>query len=163
MPRLALICALAQNRAIGLNNQLPWHLPNDLQFFKRTTLGKAIIMGRKTYESIGKPLPGRRNIVITRQAHFAPAGVVVAHSLEDALQQADTETAFVIGGGQLYAQALPLAQQLYLTQVHTQLDGDTFFPEINLQHWQCLSQEHHPQDDRHAYAMDFQLWQRRAG
>ncbi|HMY40857.1 MAG TPA: dihydrofolate reductase, partial [Marinagarivorans sp.] len=137
--------------------------PADLQFFKRTTLGKPIIMGRKTYESIGRPLPGRTNIVITRQQHLAYEGVHLATSLPMAIDKARQAAAmaeqkefFVIGGADLYAQALPLAQALYITQVQAHIDGDAYFPEWDKSAWQLIRSEHHAVDDANQYAMEFQ-------
>jgi dihydrofolate reductase len=128
---VSLIAAMARNRVIGRGNGLPWHLPADLRRFRDLTLGHTIVMGRKTYESIGAPLPGRRIIVITRQERYAPPGCLVAHSLEEALASADGEDElFICGGGELYAEALPLAERLYLTVVELEVEGDTFFPEI---------------------------------
>jgi dihydrofolate reductase len=126
---LSVIAAVARNGAIGRDNQLLWRLPEDLAFFKRTTLGCPVVMGRKTYESIGRPLPGRRNIVVTRDASWQSAGVEAFPSLAAALQAvADAPKAFVIGGGQIYAEALPLADELVLTEVDRDFDADTFFP-----------------------------------
>jgi dihydrofolate reductase len=168
MSELALICALSQNDVIGVNNQLPWHLPADLQFFKRTTLGTPVIMGRNTYESIGRPLPGRANLVISRTPGYSAPGVSVFSALEAALanarQQADqaqVERYFVIGGEQIYRLALPMAQQLYLTRVHTTLEGDAFFPAWQPEHWELLAQEHHPADNAHRFAMDFLHYRRK--
>lgn len=170
MPKLAIICAMSLNRVIGRNNQLPWHLPADLQFFKRTTLGKPIIMGRKTYESIGRPLPGRTNIVITRQQHLAYDGVHLATSLpmaidkaQQAARDADKNEFFVIGGADLYEQALPLAQVLFITQVHTHVQGDAFFPEWDKSAWRLVNTEHYPADDANAFAMDFQHYEAAVG
>ncbi|GAB3105555.1 dihydrofolate reductase [Aestuariicella hydrocarbonica] len=132
-PRLALIVAQASNRVIGRNNKMPWHLPEDLQYFKRVTLGKPIIMGRKTFESIGRPLPGRTNIVITRQPDWHAEGAVVVSSLEAAIargQQESTDEVMVIGGAQIYAASLPLVDRVYLTQVHRDYEGDARFPEL---------------------------------
>lgn len=127
--QLILIAAVARNGAIGKDNQLLWRLPEDLKFFKRTTLGCPVIMGRKTFESIGRPLPGRRNVVVTRQAEWHHDGVDTAHSLKNALTLVkDEDRVFVIGGGELYAQALPQADQLILTEVDAEFDADTFFP-----------------------------------
>ncbi|HEY6529954.1 MAG TPA: dihydrofolate reductase [Cellvibrionaceae bacterium] len=163
MPKLAIICAMSLNRVIGRNNQLPWHLPADLQFFKRTTLGKPIIMGRKTYESIGRPLPGRTNIVITRQQHLQYDGVHLATSLPMAIEKAqhaaraaDKDEFFVIGGADLYEQALPLAQVLYVTQVQAHIDGDAYFPAWDKSAWSLVHREHHPSDEANGYAMDFE-------
>ncbi len=129
MTTLSLIAAVARNGAIGKDNALLWRLPEDLQFFKRTTLGCPVIMGRKTYDSIGRPLPGRRNIVVTRNPQWQAAGVDAVNSLDAALALvADAPKVFVIGGAQLYAQALPLAHELVLTEVDANFEGDTFFP-----------------------------------
>jgi len=128
---IALVVAMAENNVIGKNNQLIWHLPADLKHFKNLTTGHPIIMGRKTFESIGKPLPSRTNIVITRQEDFKPEGVLVAHSLNEGLmlaQQLDANI-FVIGGAEIYKQAMFLADTIYLTEVHHEFEGDTFFPE----------------------------------
>lgn len=161
MPKLAIICAMSRNRVIGLNNQLPWHLPADLQFFKRTTLGKPIIMGRKTYDSIGRPLPGRSNIVVTRQPDFHVDGLYVANSLEEAMEIAKQLTQedeyFVIGGAELYSQALPLAERLYLTEVDTDVEGDAFFPEINHKSWQIVTEQFHPVDAVNKLPVTFKL------
>lgn len=132
-PRLALIVAQAENRVIGLNNEMPWHLPEDLQYFKQVTLGKPIIMGRKTFESIGRPLPGRTNIVITRQTDWRADGAEVVGSLDEAIKKASQEKPeeiMVIGGAQIYEASLPLADRVYLTQVHQAFEGDTCFPEL---------------------------------
>lgn len=133
-PRLCLIVAQAANRAIGKDNQMPWHLPEDLQYFKRVTMGKPIIMGRKTFESIGRPLPGRTNIVITRQKDWQANGVQAAGSLAAAIELAATEAPeeiMVIGGAQIYQESLPLADRIYLTQIHESFDGDAFFPPLD--------------------------------
>lgn len=147
--QLALIWAMSRNRVIGRNNALPWHLSEDLKYFKRVTLGKPVIMGRKTWESIGRPLPGRTNIVITRNADYlVPEGVRVVTSLAAALDLAEKiclidgiNEAVVIGGAEIYAQALPKADRLYLTQVHADVHGDAFFPEIDLDAWHELGRE----------------------
>ncbi|MEQ6886826.1 dihydrofolate reductase [Salicola sp. Rm-C-2C1-2] len=148
--RLALMVAMARNRVIGRNNRLPWYLPEELQYFKRATMGKPIIMGRCTHESIGRPLPGRSNIVITRNAEWSREGVCVVHSFEQALEQAErqglidgAEETVVIGGAQIYAEALPMADRLYLTEVHAEVAGDTFFPEVDLSRWEEVSREDH--------------------
>lgn len=143
MSTLSLIAAVARNGAIGKDNALLWRLPEDLQFFKRTTLGCPVIMGRKTYDSIGRPLPGRRNIVVTRNTAWSAAGVESAHSLEAALALvADAPKVFVIGGAQLYAQALPEANELVLTEVDADYDGDTFFPPWDKTAFTEVSREH---------------------
>ncbi|HSI91251.1 MAG TPA: dihydrofolate reductase, partial [Adhaeribacter sp.] len=138
---IALVVAMAENRVIGKNNQLIWHLPADLKHFKNLTTGHPIIMGRKTFESIGKPLPNRTNIIVTRQEDFSAEGCLVAHSLNEALmmaQQLDSDI-FVIGGAEIYRQAMFLADTIYLTEVHHSFDGDTFFPEIDTVLWQETS------------------------
>ena len=130
MPRLVLLAALDQNRTIGKDNALPWHLPDDLRRFKKLTLGHPIVMGRKTYESIGHPLPGRTNIVVTRDRALAIPEAVIVHSLDDALEVAGAaEDVFVIGGEEIFRLALPLAQRLELTEIDTEIEGDAWFPE----------------------------------
>ncbi len=140
---LSIIVAVAQNGAIGCHNELLWHISEDLKRFKRLTMGCPIIMGRKTYESIGRPLPGRRNVVITRNADYRAEGIEVVYSLEEALRSVSNVEGevFVIGGGEIYLQALPLAQKLYLTKVEQNPEGDTFFPEINEVQWQEVARE----------------------
>ncbi|HEX5371128.1 MAG TPA: dihydrofolate reductase [Aquabacterium sp.] len=149
---LILIAAVARNGAIGKDNALLWRLPEDLKFFKRTTLGCPVLMGRKTFESIGRPLPGRRNIVITRNTAWQHEGVDVAHSLDDALAQVGPQDRiFVIGGGELYAQALPRADELILTEVDADFEGDTFFPPWDRQAYVEHSRETHQADAGWAY------------
>lgn len=128
---LSLIVAMSRNRVIGHQNQLPWHLPEDLKHFKATTMGNPIIMGRKTFESIGRPLPGRENIVVTRNPAYREEGVIVVHSLAEAIKACGDRDAFVIGGAQLYQDALPLADRLYVTLIDQDFAGDTYFPEID--------------------------------
>lgn len=167
MPDLALIVAIADNGVIGRDNALPWHLPEDLRYFKRVTLGKPIVMGRKTFESIGKPLPGRTNIVITRNAQFQAPGVEVAHSLDAALalaeliasRQGATETV-AIGGAEIYRAALPRADRLYITEVHAQVDGDALFPTIDWQQWREVFREHHAAIDTDSYPYSFVRYER---
>lgn len=145
---VALIAAVARNGAIGKNNALLWRLPEDLKFFKRTTLGCPVIMGRKTWDSIGRPLPGRRNMVITRNPAWQAEGAEVFHDLPSALAAAaDAPKVFVIGGGELYAQALPMAQELVLTEVDAEFDGDTFFPEWPREAFTEVSRERHQSDE----------------
>lgn len=161
-PRINIIVAMSENRVIGVKGKLPWHLPADLQRFKTLTTGRTLIMGRRTFDSIGKPLPKRRSIVITRNPQWSHQGVDKAHSLGEALDQATAEPElFIIGGEQIYRLALPWAQRLYLTLVHTQVQGDALFPTFPLEAWQLVSREHHPADDRHAHAMTFLHYERR--
>jgi dihydrofolate reductase len=136
-PVIALIAALARNRTIGAGNKMPWHIPDDLRRFKQLTTGHRVIMGRKTFESIGRPLPGRTNIIVTRSKSFAAAGCTVVHTLEDAFAAAgppDT-VAFVIGGGDIYAQTLAHASKMYLTEIDAEIAGDAFFPQFKRDDW----------------------------
>jgi dihydrofolate reductase len=133
---ISIIVAVAENQVIGFDNHLLWHISEDLKRFKCLTLGHHVIMGRKTYESVGKPLPGRINIVISRQENLAIEGCLVAKSLEEALELAKQDSElFIIGGGDIYKQALPIADKIYFTRVHAGFPGDTFFPELNLSEW----------------------------
>ena len=137
---LTLVAAMGRNRVIGVDGDMPWHFPEDLKHFKRTTLGGVMIMGRKTFDSIGRPLPGRRSIVITRSTEWSHDGVEVAHSLDEALALAGTDApVFVVGGGEIYAQALPLATRLVLTEIDDAPDGDTFFPDWPRDQWTEIS------------------------
>lgn len=141
---LCLIAAMGENRVIGVDNQLPWRLPGDLKYFKARTLGKPVVMGRKTFESIGRPLPGRLNIVVTRNPDWQAAGVQVAHSLDAALALAAAaapEEIMLIGGAELYRQALPQADVLYLTEIDAEFAGDAFFPEVDLARWRIDREE----------------------
>ncbi len=165
--RLALIVAMAENRVIGRDNQLPWHLPNDLKYFKKMTLGKPIIMGRKTFESIGKPLPGRRNIVVTRQSDWRREGVQVGHTLEQAVSLAKQIAAaegnsemLIIGGAALYRESLPLADRLYMTKIHEAVEGDAFFPPLKKEDWCELSREDYNSDANNPYNYSFVVLQR---
>jgi dihydrofolate reductase len=150
-PRLSLIAAVAENGCIGINNKLPWYLPEDLKYFKAVTSGKPVIMGRSTYESLGRPLPNRTNIVITRNPDFHAAdGVKIVHSLDDALKIADSvayiadnDEVVIIGGAQIYAEALPRVQRLYLTEVKKQVAGDAFFPAWNKNDWAEIDRKQH--------------------
>lgn len=158
---LSIVCAMGNNRVIGKNNQLPWHLPADLKHFKNLTLGKAIIMGRKTRESIGKALPGRHNIVISRQANLKFPGCDVAANIEQALELAGaSEEVMIIGGANLYQQILPQANKMYLTFVDIDIDGDAFFPEWQQQEWQEVSRESHQPDEKNAYHYEFVAFDR---
>ena len=161
-PRITLILARARNGVIGAKGGLPWRLPEDLAFFKRTTMGHPIVMGRKTWESIGRPLPGRRSIVVTRDRSFAAAGAEVVHSLDDAVALcSDSDEIFVIGGAQLYAEALPRADRLLLTEIHADFEGDTFMPAAAAEDWAEAGREHHPPSDQRAFGFDFVDYRRR--
>lgn len=160
---LSLVVAASLNHAIGKNNQLLWHLPNDLRFFKNTTWGCPVIMGRKTFESVGKPLPGRTNIIITRQTDWQSTGTIVANNLDHALQLAkDTgcTDAFIIGGGEIYQLSMQMADRVYLTLVHTNIDGDTYFPPLDPNNWQLHQGHHLPADEKNAFATTYQIWDR---
>ena len=156
MTDLSLIVAMDDNRLIGSNNNLPWRLPADLVFFKRTTMGKPIIMGRKTFVSIGKPLPGRRNIVITRDTAFSADGCEIANGIQAALSLCSkVEEVMLIGGASLYRQTIDLATQLYITRIHHSFEGDTWFPEFDLNGWKQENREDHEADPNNPYAYSF--------
>ncbi|MEO0530109.1 MAG: dihydrofolate reductase [Planctomycetota bacterium] len=167
-PQLALIVAAAENGVIGRDGGLPWRLPADLARFKRLTMGHAMIMGRKTYESIGRPLPGRVSIVLTRDENWRPEHdkVLVANTLEAAREAAsraegvEADEAFVIGGGEIYRLALPGADRVELTRVRVEIDGDTSFPELQPHEWELTSTEERPADDRNEHACTFEVWER---
>jgi dihydrofolate reductase len=161
-PRLSIVVAMTLNRVIGANNAMPWHLPADLAFFKATTMGHPIVMGRKTYESIGRPLPGRRNIVVTRDPAFKAPGCDVVHSVEGALLQAGEDPEiFVIGGEALFCSFLPATQRIYLTQIHAEIPGDTYFPEVERAQWQEVSRLEKPRDAHNPYDLTFMTLDRR--
>lgn len=153
---ISIIAAMTEKRVIGVNNQLPWHLPADLKRFKQLTLGKPIIMGRKTFESIGRALPGRENIVLTRDKHFSASDVDVVYDIEDVLMLNNPKTELmVIGGDTIYKQLLPYADRLFLTFVDVDIVGDAYFPEWSTQDWQEVYRESHPADEKHNYAYTF--------
>ena len=154
----SIIVAKAENHVIGKDDQLLWHLPKDMQHFKRTTMGHHVIMGRKTFASIKNPLLGRKLIVITRNPNYRVEGGVIVHDITAALavaEQAGETEIFIAGGGEIYQATLALANKIYLTEIKTQLDGDTFFPIINANQWEEVGRTHHPADERHLYAYDF--------
>ncbi len=160
---LALIAAMTEDRVIGRENGLPWHLPEDLRHFKRLTTGHPVIMGRRTWESVGTPLPGRRNIVVTRQAGFRAPGADVVPSLPAALRLvADAPEVFVVGGAEVYRAALPHADRIHLTVIHTRdVAGDTHFPPFEGPEWALTEERHHPADARHAWPLSFLRYDRR--
>ncbi|UWF65920.1 MULTISPECIES: dihydrofolate reductase [unclassified Brucella] len=167
-PLVSIVVAASENNVIGHENDMPWRLSTDLKRFKALTLGKPVIMGRRTWQSLGRPLPGRANIVITRDADFRAEGAEVVGSLEDALALArkfaaegGVDEISVIGGGQIYVQAMPLADRLHLTCVLAVVEGDTYFPEINPQDWQLLSSEDVPAGDKDSYPTRYMLYERR--
>jgi dihydrofolate reductase len=156
-PLLSLIWAMDEKRLIGNDNKLPWHLPADLAFFKRTTMGKPIIMGRKTFDSIGRPLPGRQNIIITRDRTFTAQGCNIANGIDEALSLVsdEVEEAMLIGGASLYLQTLEQADVLYLTQIHHAFSGDTWFPEIDISQWSEVFRERHEPDEKNQFPYSF--------
>jgi len=156
------IVAMSENHVIGNKNQLPWHLPADLQHFKTITFGKPILMGRKTFQSIGRPLPGRKNIILTTDKNFTAEGCDVAHSIAEALKIVEDQTEiFIIGGANLYATMLPQVQKLYLTIINQQFSGDAFFPELNMSEWREISREDHLPDEKNQYAFSFLVLERK--
>lgn len=161
---ISLIWAMDENRVIGYHNQLPWRLPEDLKFFKRMTMGHPIAMGRKTYESIGKPLPGRENIVITRDDNYELEGCTVMHSIEDLLAYTalnKSEEVFVIGGAEIFKEVLPHADKLYLTMIHHQFEGDTFFPVFDIDKWELETRENGLKNEKNPYDYEFLIYKRK--
>jgi len=165
--KLSIIVAVAENGVIGRGGQLPWHLSADLQRFKRLTMGHAILMGRKTWESIGRPLPGRTSIVISRQNDFRSSydEVLVASNLDEALAQArrlniESDEAFIIGGARIYEMSLPRADRLFVTRIHAQIEGEVYFPQIDWNAWQQTDEQRHAADDKNEYPHTYEVWQR---
>ena len=160
---ISIIVAASTNNVIGAQGELPWRLSDDLRHFKKVTMGKPIIMGRKTWESIGRALPGRQNIVVTRQSGYKAKGCDVVTSMRDAVSLAgDADEVMVIGGSQIYGLALPMAQRLYLTRVHAEVDGDAYFPTVDESVWQLVSDESHSADDRNEFDFSFRVYERMA-
>jgi dihydrofolate reductase len=156
---IIMIAAVAENNALGKENDLVWHLPNDFKRFKALTTGHYIIMGRKTFESFPKPLPNRTHVVITRQKNYNPEGCIVVDSIEKALAVCpQKETSFIIGGGEIYKLGLAYADQLEITKVHHDFDADTFFPEINLKEWKEVQSEFNSKDDKHSFDYTYQTF-----
>ena len=162
---ISLVVAASDNNVIGKNNQLLWHLPKDMKFFKNVTWAMPVVMGRKTFESMGsKPLNGRKNIVITRKANWTADGVSVVNNLDAAISLANEwnfKEVFVIGGGEIYLVAFQQANKIYMTRVHAELEGDTYFPVIEKNDWTLVSNVDNPADEKHAYRFSFQLWERK--
>jgi dihydrofolate reductase len=153
---ITLIAAVAENNALGKDNQLLWHLPDDFKRFKSLTSGHYIIMGRKTFESFPKPLPNRTHVIITRQKGYAPDDCIVVNSLNEAIAVCPTdEEVFVIGGGEIYTQSIEIADKIDITKVHQQFAADTYFPEIDLKQWKLTFEEFHPKDEKHPFAFTF--------
>lgn len=163
-PRLAYVVAMDDNRLIGRNNDLPWRLPDDMRWFREKTMGKPCIMGRKTYDSLPakfRPLPGRLNIIVTRNPDYEAPGAVVANSVDDALQAAgEVEEIIIVGGADLFRRLLPVVDRLYLTRVHGAAEGDVFFPDYDAAQWREMYREEHLADDRHPYAFTWLILDR---
>jgi dihydrofolate reductase len=161
---VSIIAILAANDVIGRDNKLPWHMPADLKRFKALTMGHHLIMGRKTFDSIGKPLPGRINVVVTRNVDFSPEGVAVARSLEEAIGKAEAagdDEIFIAGGAEIFAQALHRAGRMHLTRLHAEFEGDTFFPEFDdVNEWKLVDAEHFEPDEKNAYPYSFLTYER---
>ena len=159
---LSIIVAASENNVIGKDNQLLWYLPDDLKHFKETTKGHHVIAGRKTFESQGKPLPKRTNVIVTRNPDYHAEGCIVVNSPDKALDLArQDDEPFIIGGEQIYRMALPLVDRIYLTRVHAEFEGDTFFPELDMQHWKEISRKYYPKDDRNEYSFSIIVLDRR--
>ncbi len=159
--KISLIAAMADNRVIGIDNSLPWNLPADMKWFRQNTLGKPIMMGRKTFDSIGKALPGRRNIVVTRDESFVAKGCDVVHDIESGLALlSDVDELMVIGGASFYEQTLLKADRLYLTLVHTEIEGDAWFPEVDFSQWTEISREEHEADEKNEFNYSFIIFDR---
>jgi len=159
---ISIIVATAQNNAIGNKNQLLWHMPADLKFFKATTTGHTVIMGRKTYDSVGKPLPNRRNIVITRKKDLVIPGVEVTHSLDEALRLCDlSDEIFIVGGAEIYAQSMDRCDRIYQTLIYGEFEADTFFPPILQDLWQLTSESYHEADEKNPYDYNFMIYERK--
>ena len=158
---ISMIVAMGNNRVIGQANQLPWRLPADLKYFKSATMGKAMIMGRKTYETIGRPLPGRKNIILTRDKSYQAEGCLVVHSVESALKEAGDGEVMIIGGGQMYKQFLPLAGRIYVTQIDSEFEGDTFFPTLNNNQWDVVQRGQSVYDKDAQLTYNFVIYERR--
>ena len=159
--KITLIVAAAKNNAIGKDNQMLWHLPNDFKYFKKNTLEHSVVMGRKTFDSIGKPLPERRNIILTRDMNYSHEEVDVANSVQEVLNYCrDEREIFIIGGADIYKQTLPLADKILLTRVHTTIDGDAYFPALLDHEWKLVSAEKHEKDEKHAFDYTFEVYER---
>jgi dihydrofolate reductase len=158
---LSIDIAFGKNRGMGFGNKLPWHLPDDLKRFKETTRGHSIIMGRKTYESIGRLLPDRKNIIITRDKNYTVPGATIVHSLEESLEQCRNEDeAFVIGGAEILNLALPYVHKMYLTHVDVEVPADAFFPEVNWNEWKVTYEKPHPKDEKHLYNFTYKIYEK---
>ena len=164
---ISMIAAMTRNRVIGKDNDLPWHLPDDFDYFKSTTKHHHVILGRRNYESLPhkfRPLPHRTNVIVTRDPSYSAPGAVVTGSLEEALgiaRTAQDDEAFIIGGGEIYRLGLSITDRIYLTEIDTELEGDTTFPELDMDDWREVSRKHHPADERHAFSFDFVIYNKK--
>lgn len=161
--KLSAIVAISNNNVIGKDNELPWYLPADLKYFKKITINHPVIMGRKNYEAIGRPLPKRTNIVLTQDPYYLSSNILIAHSIEEALALAydlDSDEVFVIGGAMIYEICLPLLDRMYITEIHADFDGDTFFPDWNREEWNLISEEHHSSDKKNEFDYSFKIYER---
>ena len=164
VPLVSLVAAVAENGVIGRGGGMPWHLPEDLRRFKVLTMGKPMLMGRRTFESIGRPLPGRRSLVLSRSSDWASPGVTVVRSVEEAIEAAtEADELAVVGGAEVYRLTLPLAERIYLTRVLASVSGETIFPPLEARQWRQTHREAHPPDARHAYGMIFSVLERAGG
>jgi dihydrofolate reductase len=155
---ISLIAAMSKNRVIGKDGRLPWSLPDDLAYFKKITMGHPVIMGRKTFESLGKPLPGRENIVITENRNYQPKDCLTLHSIDETIAFCNDKNGFIIGGAQIYRQFLPYAEKLYITFIDEIFDGDSFFPEVNLEMWRLISQTKGKRNEQNPYEYYFLIY-----
>jgi dihydrofolate reductase len=156
---IAAIAAMSANRVIGDHDRLPWRLPEDLARFKRLTMGGTLLLGRKTYESIGRPLPGRQTVVVSRQPGYAPEGVTVASSIEEALEKAEREQVWIAGGAEIYRQALDRAERLHLTRIEAEFPGDAFFPELDPRVWRMVEEERREAGEGFPHPYRFEVWE----
>jgi dihydrofolate reductase len=160
---LSHIVAASENNVIGSKNELPWHLPNDFKYFKNKTWGMPVIMGRKSYESLKKSLPGRINIIVTNNKDFQAENVFVVNNIDDAIIKAgesDAKEIFIIGGGEIFKQTIDIVSRIYRTRVHANIEGDTYYPEINKDQWKLISEQSFPADDKNNYAYTFEVWEK---
>lgn len=160
--KITFIVAATENNVIGKGNKMPWHLPNDLKYFKKNTLEHSVVMGRKTFESLGKPLPDRRNIILTRDMTAKSDDIDIANSFQEVLNYCrDEREIFIIGGGEIFKQTLPFADKILLTRLHTTIDGDAYFPELPENEWTLESEDKHEKDEKHAFDYSFQVYVRK--
>ncbi|MFY9177159.1 MAG: dihydrofolate reductase [Caldicoprobacterales bacterium] len=161
---ISLIVAMDRNRLIGNNNRMPWRLPKDLAYFRQLTLGHTVVMGRKTFESIGKPLDGRKNIILTRNKEYFKEGCIIAHSIDEVFRDIRNESeCFIIGGAEIYSAFLPYAEKLYITYIDHEFEGDTYFPQINNKEWEMVSRISGKRDYKNPYDYYFKVYKRKKG